>query len=118
MIKQSIRLLRANNRHAPPTQTLLILPSRFFSTELDSAEEPRRSKLFARKGEESRMKDIREKMRREHDDDTRFNADLGQIKSKIYMGESTYERQKREGAYSTELIYSSDLQGVLSMFRR
>lgn len=64
------------------------------------------------------MKEIREKMRREHHEDTRFIADQSQMKYKVITGESTYEKQRRESAFKTEMVYSSDLQSVLSLFDR
>ena len=57
-------------------------------------------------------------MRREHHEDTRFIADQSQMKYKVITGESTYEKQRRESAFKTEMVYSSDLQSVLSLFDR
>jgi hypothetical protein len=40
------------------------------------------------------------------------------MKNKAITGESTYEKQRRESAFKTEMVYASDLQSVLSLFDR
>ena len=68
----------------------------------------KKSNLFSR-AESSKMKEIREKMRREHHEEVRFITDQSQMKNKVVTGESTYEKQKRESAFKTEMVYASDL---------
>jgi hypothetical protein len=55
------------------------------------------------------MKEIREHMRREHHEEARFIADESRMKNKVVTGESTYEKQRRESAFKTEMVYAADL---------
>ena len=48
-------------------------------------------------------------MRRDHHEDVRFITDQSQMKNKVITGETTYEKQKRESSFKTEMVYAADL---------